>query len=173
MMESPSPDQSGAPHPSRAFTQGVGLVFQTAGVVLFILMMSICCGTSLLSKESAQKTDLTRIGWHLQGDPTDAPTYSAQKALTICLFCGVFFGLALAAIGLGLQAESSRAPWMAVTIAAIGAAFWIVHAVMAAMLGSIFFAMVAGTMGAAFAIFLLLALAALRELRHRISDKQS
>src|SRR5687767_12769376 len=34
--------------PPRAFTQGVGLVFQTVGVTLFLVMFFTCCGSSLL-----------------------------------------------------------------------------------------------------------------------------
>src|SRR5262245_49136830 len=89
--------------PPRAFAQGVGTVFQVVGGTLFLVSFFSCCGSSLISKDAATKTNLTHIGWHFAGDPADAPSYSAQKALTICVFSAVFFGLALAAIGLGLQ----------------------------------------------------------------------
>src|SRR5438477_12049458 len=78
--------------PPRAFTQGVGTVFQFAGVILFIVSMFVCCASSLLSRETAMHTGLTTIGWH---------SYSAQKAITISLLASIFFGLVLAGFGLG------------------------------------------------------------------------
>src|SRR5436853_207767 len=93
-----------APPPPRAFSQGLGVVMQVAGVLMFLAMMSVCCTSSLLNKDWATKTDLTRIGWHFAGDEPDRPSYSAQRALTICVFVGVFFGMATAGTGLGLQA---------------------------------------------------------------------
>src|SRR5829696_4384711 len=38
------------PPPPRAFSQGVGQVFQVVGGLLFLCSSSICCGSSLLSK---------------------------------------------------------------------------------------------------------------------------
>src|SRR4051812_43611891 len=84
--------------PPRAFSQGVGLVFQVIGGLLFITSSLICCGSSLLSKDTATHSDLTRIGWHFAGDAPDQPSYSAQKALTIGVFAAVFFGLALSGV---------------------------------------------------------------------------
>src|SRR4051794_4410864 len=94
-----SPPSSPAP-PPRAFAQGVGLVFQVTGVLLFLCSSFICCGSSLLSKDVATRTDLTRIGWHRAADAPDQPTYSAQRAITVSVFAAVFFGMALAGVGL-------------------------------------------------------------------------
>src|SRR5438874_13200681 len=92
-----------SPDPPRAFTQGVGTVFQFVGVTQFLLMMSICCLSSLLSKDFAARSERTQIGWHFSGDPPDAPTYSYARAMTLSVTFGVFSGMALAGVGLGLQ----------------------------------------------------------------------
>src|SRR6187455_1221047 len=105
-MDSPAPPpKADDTPPPRAFSQGLGTVFQFVGVLMFLGMSFVCCGSSLLSKETATHTNLTRIGWHYAGDAPDQPSYSAQRALTVCVFAGVFFGMALAGVGLGLQAE--------------------------------------------------------------------
>ena len=49
------------PPPPRAFTQGVGTVFQFAGGILFIALSLTCCGSGLLLKGTAEREDLTRI----------------------------------------------------------------------------------------------------------------
>src|SRR5688572_18643349 len=98
--------------PPRAFTQGVGLVFQFVGVLMFLVMFFICCGSSLLSKDWATRSDLTRIGWGTASPGPSSPqappqpAYSAQRALTISVFAGVLFGMSLAGVGLGMQAGS-------------------------------------------------------------------
>src|SRR4051794_29863651 len=111
--------------PPRAFTQGVGLIFQVAGVLTFFAMSFVCCGSSLLSKDWATQTNLTHVGWHFGGgggggggDVADRPTYSAQQALTISVFAGVFFGLATASLGLGMQAEHRRSAAAAAVVTA-------------------------------------------------------
>lgn len=152
--------------PPRAFTQGVGTVFQVAGVMLFLAMSSVCCGSSLLSKDWATNDRLTTIGWHLAGDVPGKPTYSAQRAVTISVFAGVFFGLALATSGLGMQAQHRRAATMAAVICGIGAAFWLVHALFAATAGrSTGFTLVCAGLTLAFALLLVLAIGAMIELR--------
>jgi lipopolysaccharide export LptBFGC system permease protein LptF len=115
------------PPPPHAFTQGVGTVFQFVGVILFLISMFTCCSTSLLSKDTATHSGLTTIGWHRAGDPRDQPTYSAQRALTITLPASLVYGMALAALGLGLQAENRNAVVGAVTLNTLAVIFWIVQ----------------------------------------------
>jgi hypothetical protein len=124
-MAEPSPP----PHdpPPRAFTQGVGQVLQGIGVVIFLVMFFICCGSSLLSKDWATKTSLTQVGWGKSSVDPRQPAYSAQMALTICVFAGVFFGMALAGVGLGMQAESRHAPAAGVMLTICAGLFWTVH----------------------------------------------
>jgi preprotein translocase subunit SecE len=100
----------------------VGLLFQMVGGTLFIVTMLICCGSGLLNKAWATRAELQRIGW---GD------YSAARAMTICVAAGVFFGMATAAAGLGMQAENRRSPAIAVVVTFIATVFWGVHTIFA------------------------------------------
>jgi hypothetical protein len=152
------------PPPPRAFTQGVGTVFQFVGVTLFLAMLFVCCASSFFGK-SAVLPELTRFGWHLRGDPADAPTYSAQRAITTCVFVGVFLGMALAGIGLGLQAMNRRAPWLAVAVTGGGTLFWLVHTVfIVQFLHSVVLALLGSLLTVGFAALLALAATALREM---------
>src|SRR5215203_3202392 len=90
--------------PPRAFTQGVGTLYQFVGVTLFVASMLVCCGSSLVSKNVAERHDLMAVGWEVPL-PGGAYFYSAQRAITVSLLLAVFFGIALAGIGLGLQAQ--------------------------------------------------------------------
>src|SRR3954467_712099 len=132
-MESPEPDKQPPPPPAsgppRAFTQGVGTVFQFAGGILFIALSLTCCGSGLLLKATAERQDLTHIGWHLPGDDPNGPSYSAQRATSTALVGGIGFALAVAGLGLGLQATRRSAAWAAVGVTLLGTAFWGVHAV--------------------------------------------
>jgi lysylphosphatidylglycerol synthetase-like protein (DUF2156 family) len=128
--------------------------------------MFVCCGSSLLSKESATHTDLTKIGWHSAGDAADQPTYSAQKAITISLFAAVFFGLALAGTGLGLQAEHAPASVFAPVVTLIATVFWSVQTVFAITVSGLFVLLViAGVMAVGFGILFGFSLAAAAEVR--------
>jgi hypothetical protein len=157
-----------AAQPPRAFTQGVGLVFQVVGGVLFLTLFFTCCGSSLLSKEWATRADLREIGWggSITADGLRHPAYSAQQALTISLFAGLFFGLALAGFGLGMQAESRVAAPCAVVVTLLGTVFWIAHALFAATAArSVAFTLVAGGLACLFAVLLGFARSADREMR--------
>jgi len=154
------------PPPPRAFTQGVGLVFQVAGVLTFLAMSFVCCGSSLLSKDWATQSDLTHVGWRVGGDAADRPAYSAQQALTISVFAGVFFGLATASLGLGMQAEHRHSAAAAAVVTAAAAVFWIVHATFAATAArSVAFTLIAGALAAMFVTLCGFAIAAARELK--------
>jgi len=154
------------PSPPRAFTQGVGTVFQFLGVMLFLASMFICCSSSLLSKDVATRTDLTHVGWHFSSDPSVGPTFSAQRAITLAVVCGVFFGMAMAGVGLGLQAQRRLAPIIGTILTAIGAVFWIVLTIfMVDVLQSAILALVCGGLSMVFILALLLSVAAWREMR--------
>jgi hypothetical protein len=158
----PSPPQ---PPPPRAFTQGVGTVYQFVGVSLFVLSMLVCCGSSLVSKNVAERPDLMAVGWALPlpGGPF---FYSAQRAITISLLLAVFFGIALAGLGLGLQAQSRRAPSGAVLVAGFATLFWAAQAVFFAQtLGSVPLAAGTALLAIAFGILAAFAVAAAREMR--------
>ena len=153
--------------PPRAFTQGVGLVFQFVGVIFFLVMFFICCGSSLLSKDWATRSELTHIGWgNADASAQVPPVYSAQFALTISVFAGVFFGMALAGAGLGMQAGSRIAAPGAVVICVLGTAFWLTQTIfVATAVGSVLFSVIAGGLAILFAILLVFAINALVEMQ--------
>jgi hypothetical protein len=90
--------------------------------------MFICCGSSLLSKDTATDVHYREIGWFYSGGVSNLPGYSAQRAMTISLTVAISMGMALAGVGLGMQADSRHAAKWAVLIAVAGAIFWTVHA---------------------------------------------
>jgi hypothetical protein len=151
--------------PPRAFTQGVGTVFQFTGVTLFIVMMFICCSSALISKDKAESKDFTRIGWHLPADPPDQPTFSAQKAIAIAVPAGVLLGLGAATLGLGLQAENRLSPFGAVLLTGIGLTFWLLETIFAiTAMSSILLSFFAAVLTLTFAALFALALASLLEM---------
>src|SRR5438132_123147 len=154
--------------PPRAFTQGVGTVFHVGGVTLFLVMMSVCCLSSLLDKDFAARADRTQVGWHLPGDKADEPSYSYARAMAVSVVLGVFFGIAMAGVGLGLQAQRRAAPVMAVFLTTTGTIFWHVQTIFAIQaLRSIVLAAMTLAMAVFFAGMLALAIGALREMRRQ------
>lgn len=151
--------------PPRAFTQGVGTVYQFVGVTLFILSMVVCCGSSLLSKNVAERSDLMTIGWTIPLPGGDA-FYSAQRAVTVSVLLAVFFGIALAGLGLGLQAQGRKAPYGAITVTLFATVFWTIQAwFFAQTLRSPPFALGMASLAIGFAILTAFAFAAAREMR--------
>jgi hypothetical protein len=163
MPEMPPP----ADPPPRAFAQGVGTVFQGVGTTLFLMMLAVCCLSSLLSKGTAQRTDLAGVGWRLPGqDPTQPPLYSASIAVSLSVVFGMVLGMALAGSGLGLQAMRRSGAMAALVSALAGAIFWPVQAVFAArVLGSVLLSGLAALLAVMFLTLTLLALGAWREMR--------
>jgi hypothetical protein len=144
----------------------VGTVFQFVGVLLFVTSMFVCCGSSLVSKDVAQRHDLTAVGWSFGGAGEGAVMYSAQRAISVSVTLAVFFGLALAGIGLGLQAQRRMAPYAAVAVCGFAVLFWGVHVVFAAeRMRSFILAALASALTALFGVLTALAIGALREMR--------
>jgi hypothetical protein len=163
----PSPEQTppSPTPPPRAFTQGVGTVYQFVGVILLVAAMLICCGSSLFSKNVAERRDLMVVGWTLSL-PTGTVFYSAQMAIIVSLLLAVFFGIALAGIGLGLQAENRPAANYAAAVSLFATAFWAVQAVFLWQnLRSIGLTLLAGALCLGFAGLAGLAMTAVREMR--------
>ena len=161
----PQPTPPGEP-PPRAFTQGVGTVFQVAGVTLFVVMMSVCCLSSLLSKDFAARAERTQVGWRLPGDRPESPSYSYARAMTLSVVLGVFFGMAMAGVGLGLQAQRRASPWVGAIVTGFGTAFWIAQAAFAVHpLRSVVLTGAAMLLAAMFAAMFALAVGAVREMR--------
>lgn len=144
----------------RAFTQGVGTVFQVVGVVLFLASFFVCCGSSLLSRDTATQTDLTTVGWNLAGSK-----YSGQQAVTICLLLAVFCGMGLASLGLGLQAQHRRAPYLAAALCGGAAIFWTAHAVLFGKVGFYWLCLPTAALAVLSVLLLVLACVSLREMR--------
>jgi hypothetical protein len=169
MIDPASPPNDPPPPPQtpppRAFTQGVGTVFQFVGVTLFLASMLVCCGSSLISKNVAERPDLMAIGWNV-ALPAGPFFYSAQRAITVSVLLAVFFGIALAGLGLGLQAQGRRAPYGALAVSALAAAFWAVQALFFAhALHSFTLAAGSAVLAAGFGILTAFAFAALRDMR--------
>lgn len=159
---SPPPDEP----PPRAFSQGVGQVFQGFGVVMFLVMFCVCCGSSLLSKDWATKSSLTQVGWGRSAVDPRKPAYSAQQALTICVFAGVFFGMALSGVGLGMQAESRYAPAAGVLLTIVAGVFWSAHAFFAIHVNAhLALVLIALFLGGTFWLLMGFAIQAFRETR--------
>ena len=120
-------------------------------------MMFVCCSSSLLSKDTATQGDWRTIGWG---------NYSAQFATTLTVTLGVFFGMALAGMGLGLQAQNRRTPWLAVALTGIGSIFWITQTIFfATTVRSIVLSGGCAILALVFFALLALAIAATREMR--------
>lgn len=142
--------------PPRAFTQGVGTVFQFTGVLMFLGFFFACCFSALLSKDTAMRSDWNTMGWG---------TYTGQQGLSIAMVVGVGLGLALASIGLGLQAQRRKSPTFAVVTCGFGSLFWLVHALFFAFaLRSIALSLVALVLLALFIALLALSIGAYREM---------
>jgi hypothetical protein len=132
-------------------------VFQFVGVTLFLASMFVCCGSSLMSKSVAQRHDLMQVGWG---------PYTAQQAVSLSLTLAVFFGLALAGVGLGLQAQNRLAPYAAVGTCLFASAFWATHLVFFVQnLPSVILLLLVLALLAIFATLSVLAAGALREMR--------
>ncbi len=121
--------------------------------------MFVCCASSLLSSSTAIRQDLTHIGW---GE------YSAQRGMTIALSTTVFFGIALAGLGLGLQATHRRTPLAAVVLTLLAAIFYGFHGVFfAATLHSWVLTIVCIVLTAGSMTLLGLSVGAVREMRRQ------
>jgi|SRR5687768_3252363 len=127
-MATPPEDPSPAP-PPRAFSQGAGTVFQTAGVTLFLVFTFVCCGSALRSKQWGTRPDREHVGWKSSGGRM---LYSEKDWTTATVFGGVLLGLGVAGIGLGLQADKRKAAAVAPLLTGAGFAFWTLQAVFAA-----------------------------------------
>src|SRR5438874_8442418 len=92
----PGDDSPSSPSPPRAFTQGVGTVFQFAGVTLFLLLMFVCCASGLLSPRTAIRKDLSSVGWPHNVEAGSTAAYSVPQAMTLSLAFGIFCGMAMA-----------------------------------------------------------------------------
>jgi lysylphosphatidylglycerol synthetase-like protein (DUF2156 family) len=136
-------------------------VYQAVGIALFLASFSVCCGSSLLSRDTATQTDLTTIGWNFSA----TTRYSAQQAVTISLLLSVFFGMALAGLGLGLQAQNRRAPLLAAILAGAGVIFWLTHGTLFIKLSLGWIAAGALMLGLVFILLFVLACASLSEIR--------
>jgi hypothetical protein len=164
-MELPK-EQKTASSPPRAFTQGVGTVFQFAGGILFIALSLTCCGSGLLGKETWKREDLMKVGWHFPGDEFDQPSYSAQRATSVSLIGGIGLALAVAGLGLGLQATRRSAGVGAVIVSLAGMMFWMVHGIFfVQVMRAWMLVLISFTFVVIYGVFFALAIGAWREMR--------
>jgi hypothetical protein len=128
--------------------------------------MFICCGSGLLSRNVATSETFAKVGWGDVGDGSGRKIYSAQRAVAISIPAGVFFGMALAGVGLGLQAQHRRAPLWAVGVTTLAAAFFAFNLIFAAIgMKSFVFSLIAGGLTIFFVVLLLFSIGALRDMR--------
>lgn len=118
-MSTPEPPPT--PSLPRAFTRGSGAVFQVVGA---ILAFGSCCWWSFGGPAGGRLVT--------DGDPRSfAQVVRAADAPQIWAMAGVCAaftgGMALAALGLGLQAERRGAAVAASWVAGLSAVFWIAH----------------------------------------------
>lgn len=115
--------------PPRAFTQGVGTVFQLTGVTMFLIFFFGCCFSALRSKEWGTAAWRGEVG--LRG-ASGKIIYSERQLLMLLVSGAVVFGLALAGIGLGMQALKRRAAPAGVIVTGAGLLLWGFHTYVAA-----------------------------------------
>ena len=150
------------PPPPRAFSQGVGTVFQTAGVTLFLIFTFVCCGSALRSKQWATRPDRETVGWK---SSAGRMVYSEKDWTTATIFGGVLLGLGVAGIGLGLQADQRKAAAVAPLLTGAGFVFWALQAAFAAhAMRSIVMTVLCAALAATFAALCALSIGALRDL---------
>jgi hypothetical protein len=142
--------------PPHAFTQGVGTVFQFVGVILFLISMTICCGSGLFSKTSSGSQPFSEVGWK---------NYDVQRAVICSLMGSIVLGIALSTIGLGLQATRRWAPLAAVGITAAATSFFGLQVAFFISIGWILMAVISFVEGIGTVVLLMLAVGALREMR--------
>jgi hypothetical protein len=144
----------------------VGTIFQFGGGILFIVLSITCCGSGLIDRRSMERPDLTRIGWHIPGDAADAPFYSAQRATSVAMIGGIGLALAVAGMGLGLQATRRSAAIGALLVTSVGVLFWLMHTVFfVQVMRSWILSLIALALLAAYSILLGLAITAWREMK--------
>jgi len=103
-MTSPqdAPASSASSSPPRAFAQGVGLLCQTFGVLLFLSSCCVCSLSGAWDQPIIRPPQVVTLGTLLERP--DA------WAAMLTVFTATLAGLALAAFGLGLQADRRAAP---------------------------------------------------------------
>ena len=132
--DSPAPTDPASPSP-RAFAQGVGVVFQTAGVIMALSSCVICALSGKWDPVSDRAQVLRQMQ---QGDMLGVPAERlwhepARAGLMLTVVFTTVGGLALAGFGLGLQSETPRAAWgalisvtlLAAVLIAAGVGLWI------------------------------------------------
>src|SRR5688500_7569785 len=156
--------------PPRAFSQGVGTLFQTVGGLVFLAFIFFCFGFALTSKEWATIPARDTVGWGADHHSA-RPLSSAREWTTATVAGGVILGLAAAGLGLGLQADKRRAAVAAVALTSLALAFWTVQAIFAAhAMRSITLSTLCFALAAIFAVLGVLAVGALRELSKNPPD---
>ena len=150
--------------PPRAFSQGVGTLFQTVGGLVFLAFTFFCCGSALTSKEWATNPARDKIGWGAANNSA-RPLYSARDWTIATVAAGVILGLAAAGLGLGLQADKRRAALAAVALTSLALVFWTIQAIFAAQaMRSIFLSTVCFALAGIFGVLGVLAVGAFGEL---------
>lgn len=168
MADAPiNPDEKKSP--PRAFAQGTGWLLQTVGMILFFSSCLLCAFTPMWDKPLDSPIEIDRtirenppVGYSIRGSLSSP----AKAGYTFTVATSTLGGLALAVLGLGLQADRRRSALGAViaasTVEAIllvcNIALWIGGAPFGAILLNFFLLAVYG-------ILLAFTLAAHRQVR--------
>jgi hypothetical protein len=137
MTESPPPPPD-SPPPPRAFAQGTGWLLQTLGILLFAANCCVCGMTGLWDPVASRSDIIHQID---SGRPLGMTVQRlfedpAKAGYMLTVVIGTVGGLAMAVLGLGLQADRRRAAAgamacvgaVAAIVTAAGVLLWVGHA---------------------------------------------
>lgn len=108
--------EPGPTPPPRAFAQGTGLVLQSVGFAMFLLTCCVCSTSFLWDTRPTRDQVLREVGQHGLGDTLHDP---AKLGVALTILSANVGGLALAALGLGLQSDRRLAAPGAVAAAGL------------------------------------------------------
>lgn len=115
-MEQLTPSE---PAPPRAFAQGLGVVLQAVGGLLFLVNCCVCSLSGLWNPNLTPEQ-----AWHIRAttpeaidDPAVFLRDPARLSVTVVVLVGTVGGLALATLGLGMQTDRAPAATAAAALA--------------------------------------------------------
>jgi hypothetical protein len=136
MIETPPPPPPHSP-PPRAFAQGTGWLLQTVGILLFAANCCVCSMTGLWDPVASRSDIIHQIDSGRQLGMTVQRLFEnpAKAGYMLTVVASTVGGLAMAVLGLGLQADRRRAAAGAMAcvgaltaiVLAAGVLLWVGH----------------------------------------------